>query len=479
MLHDGTSIFCERCGRVLPVAGPFADAHYCVGCRFYTCSSCWNSTALRCVGCAGEGPERGPPGTRGQKAARRSMRDLRGVRSELLAISAREGVAKDTAGRDELAIERRLLTIRAESASAAVLAALEHVRTPAMAQRLRREVDAEMRNIAAVWRPPPEAPARHRRLPTLRPPALPTLRLPTLRLPTLRRLPALPTLRLPTARLRALLTLRVPVLRLSRPRRPTVRMPPRGVTVLTSAALGAAFVAVAVIASLNLVNFQGVEPEVGPPALSEGAREGVAGGAPSRSPAPTSRPAPREAVHMPFDELIMGADVSVLWDMVSGGGDVEVAPFPNAVDRSLKLTGSPSGDPATLCDTVSPLGEVPLRVSADLLIAGDAEGASVRMELDDAAIGMVIGERGEVAIEPSGHVPAGTVAAAQWYRVALTIDPDRGTFWVNAVPRNGHEVEGSEQNLPATWSTLSDPRLCISGPGVAGAELFLDNVSIE
>lgn len=503
MLQDGTSIFCERCGHLLPVSGPLADAHYCVSCRLYACGSCWNSTALRCTGCAEQAVD-GGRGPSGLKAARRSMSDLRGVRAELLAISAREAKTKDALRPEDLRIARLLLTIRAESASAAAHAAIERVRTPDMAQRLRRDVDAEMRSIAAVWRPPPEAQAQRRWLPTLGLPAMSILRSPTLRFRALLklRLPAQPTLRLPGGwppipRLPSisLLTVRLPALRLPTPRGstlwppapmlgtlrlPTVRKPARGAIVIASAALSAALVGVVLVASLNTPPFQSGPRDPGPPALSEGAREGVAGGTPSREPAPTVRPEARDAIHMAFDELVMGADVSGLWDTVAGGGGVEVAPFPNAVDRSLKLTSSPSGDPTTLCESVSAVDAMPLRVSADLLIAGGAEGASVRLELDDAAIGLVIRAGGVLGIEPVGRLVAGTVAAAQWYRVVLTLDPDRGTYRVTATPRNGDTIDGAEQSLSAMWrSSPSDPRLCISGPAVAGAELFLDNVAIE
>ena len=442
MVQAGTCILCERCGGVLPVAGPLADAHYCVGCGLYMGSSCWNSSALRCIRCAGAGANAEAPATKGLQAARRGMRDLRGVRSELLGVAARE--AKATPRREEPGIERRLLTVRAKSDSEAVLVALQHVRAHDIAQRMRRELDAEMCNITAVWRPETEAPARHPRPSTLR---RPTLRLPAWRFPNLRL--------------------------------PRTRVSPRDVTLISSVALPAAFIVLVVASTSNLLTHPGGPRGTGLPTARETARDVVAGGAPSPAPVPTTRPEPREAVHMAFDELIMGADVSILWDVIAGGGGVEVAPFPNAVDRSLRLMGSLSGDPTTLCHSIPARGQL-LRVSVDLLISGEAGGTAVRLELDGGAVGLVVGDNGEVEIEPVGNLPAEIIAAAQWYRVVLAIDPVQETYRVTAIPRNGAAIEVPERSLPATWrSALSGLRLCISGPAVAGGELFLDNVTIE
>jgi hypothetical protein len=502
--RERTSIYCERCGTVVPVGDRSPGPHYCAGCQSYICSTCWNGSALRCVGCAGGTADGGPlAGTRGVRTGRRILRDLESVRPELDALSARE---EADAPLDDPHLQRRLLRIKAESAAEAALASIEDVRAPD-ARSLRQSIELERLRVAAIA--PTEPEPRRFRLPAIPLPrlsfprwsfprlSLPRLSLPTLALPRLS-LPrvsfprlSLPRLSLPTLALPRLSLphvsfpglsvprLSLPTLALPRLSLPRLSLPRVSVPVarLVAGTAGAVAIAVIVVAA---VLFRGSQPStplgVVVPLATPTPEGRVAGGRSSLGPLPS--PTARLVQRSTFDELVMGSALPAAFSVQADGGSAGVAPFPNAVDRSLQLISSPSGAPTRLCHAV-PGGTAQLLISVDLHAARPF-GVSVLLRLSDGVdgVGVRVGEDGSPVLEPGGGSLPVTIGGSGWSRLTFAIDPIRSL--VHVTVGTGSQSGEADVALPLSWPSADDSaQLCIGSPQLPQADLFVDNLVIE
>jgi hypothetical protein len=424
MAREGTAIYCERCGAVVPITGRSAVARYCSGCQIFVCRDCWNAPALRCLDCADPSAQ---GRTHGVLAARRILRDLGTVRAELetLNYGGRPGLPPG-----EVRLQQRLLAIKAADAAAAALMAIEDVRgSPAAA--LRRDIELERLHVAASV--PSETMTWRSRA---------------------------------TAVAAALLT--------ARPRIPTQWTAPA--LALVGAAVGGGLLILMLAVAFSGPPYRTAGP-AGPAAVqgpSATPETGVAGGNPSQTPAPTVTAGP---IHASFDELIMDRPLPAAWRLTPADGEAVVAPFPNAVDRSLRLSTSSSGRQTTACRATRPAAN--LRISLDLY-TDDPAGAEISIRTVDPSeqVAIVSGPDGGLVANPGAN-PLPGIALQEGAWMTLSIAADAGAAAQIAIrPRQlGAEATAS---LPAA-SNLSAPgtSLCITSPVSPGASLNVDNLSAE
>lgn len=418
----GPSFYCERCGDATFLDGTHSGAHYCVACRLFTCNHCWQTDAHACAVCAANLPI----AVKGLSAARPMLATLRGIHSELADISARE--VQGTGSANETVAERRLLAVKSASLSRAIAIALLEVkpRHALTAAALLRAANVEAARIAGVG----EAEARLPAGPLRRP------------------MNWIASFRRSRAGLEWL-PMALPIL------------------VVLAVAYGAGFLLLSQRPSANDVGLAVVEP------TPEGQ---VAGGAPTRSPQPTStavaRRSPVQRLAITFDELIIDAPPEG-WNVL--GGTASAAAFPNAVDRSIRLMTGDDSTQALLC---TPLPKGARFVTLELSARRWA-GSRVKLDSRDASFGLEVGPAQTAASQPSGNsLLDQPLETGIWYQAGIALDPEADVVEVWMRPRQGARGLQTEP-VPPGWSdgSPSDARLCISAPD--GGELFVDNVIIE
>jgi hypothetical protein len=173
----------------------------------------------------------------------------------------------------------------------------------------------------------------------------------------------------------------------------------------------------------------------------------------------------------------MGAALPAGWRIQGDPANAEVAPFPNAVDRSLQLTTMPDGSPITIC---LPFDREATQVSIDLL-ADQPPGVAVslRVPATGAEVGMAVAADGRPVVR-SGEAPLGesAVPAATWVRAIFEARPGSGTILIHLVPRGDELPTGT--SAPMDWSSIGPMfELCFTSPSAAASELSVDNVVIE
>jgi hypothetical protein len=409
-----TSIYCERCGAVVPVDDLSAEARYCVGCQLYTCDACWDGEAVRCATCHAQSADKGDPQAQLDWAIL-GFRELSMVRPEL------DSLATAVKGPlDAERLERRLLTIRARDSTATALRALGQARQGEEERELRQQVELERLRIAAVSRATEEP--RRQQL----------------------QLPALPS------GVRAIW------------RRPS---PISGVS--PSAAFAVASFGAAILLMATVVwpairtGLRAPQAGVASTPTPEGA---VAGGNPSRKPA--VGPMPVAPMNATFDEIVIGGAIPREWRIIGDASNVEVAPFPNAVDRSLRLISADDGSPTSLCHTL--VGHLSNLVVD--LYAADPAGLTLSLK-DQAGSegGIEVSRSGRVLLDPGSQPLTGPgFDAGTWVTVGLLLDESALRITVG----------GSTARVP--WSsTATAAELCLASPTGAGADLFVDNVTID
>jgi hypothetical protein len=422
-LPDTSFFYCERCGTATFLGGTTPGAHYCPGCRRYTCHDCWDGAVHRCVRCAIEAPT-------GITVARAMLGTLRSVREEISALTAREANAEEPGA--ALEIERRLLEVKSASLAAAIERALAdpNPRQAVTARSLRRAALGEMERIPGARVVSARSSRQH----------------------------------VPTRNWLGLLATR-------RPTRIDLGRLRMAALVLIAVAWSVGILLVARLAATD----RGLSS--GPTSTPEGQ---VAGGIPTQSPQPTPtyslNASPATPVSMTFDELITDA-VPAGWDV--RGGTALGVPFPNAVDRSVRLETGGDGGRASFC-TPLPAGQR-RSVTAELL-THEWSGAAVTLDGADASVGLAVGPEGAAHLEPGAvSVPVGPIVADVWYRVGFSLDPGHDLVTISLGRREGAERAVHQQATPAGWagSFPADTRLCISAPAGAGSELYVDNVTVE
>jgi len=173
----------------------------------------------------------------------------------------------------------------------------------------------------------------------------------------------------------------------------------------------------------------------------------------------------------------MGAALPEGWRILGDPANAEVAPFPNAVDRSLRLRTKPDGSPITIC---LPFEGAAAQVSIDLL-ADQPSGlaVSLRVPAAGAEVSMAVAADGRPVVRP-GETPLleSAVPAVTWVRTIFEARPAAGTILIHLGPRS--DVLPAGTSAPMDWSSIGPTfELCITSPSAAASELVVDNIAIE
>jgi hypothetical protein len=431
--------FCERCGAQTALGPRAPNAHYCVACRLFTCDSCWTDSAVRCDSCAARSTAKAS----GLTAARPLVGALSGVRGELAGVAERQKATGESA--EELDSERHLLAVKAGSILAATELALGQVQPPhaASARSLGRRAHAEMASIAEQLRP--GEPERH-------------------------------------PRRDARLQLRRTWLAVQRPWQAVQAI--RGKVTIRSFVLPIAAVttAVVVIAAVLFLRPGSGPFTAGAPSPSPTHEGQVAGGTPAfpaaSPPAPAGGPNAK-SVSFTFDELVAYEGPGAGWDLPDGNGLAEIAPFPNAVDRSLLLASASGSGSATICRDGLPDADL---VSIDLS-AADWRGMSIEVRRGTEAAAISVDDGSHLVLQAGGRTAELTdqFAATGWLRLTASMDLAQGSIEVRAEPRGGGAGASGVVPLPDSWQAAVGQvtTVCITSPSSSPDEVYIDNLIIS
>jgi hypothetical protein len=425
-------MFCERCGTKLdPAAAGLAE--FCAACSTFVGEECWDAVGA-CRSCAESGRA---PRAVGLVAVRRARRQLRIARGE---VDALEAVARVSAEPPQLTLEtwfarRRVDLIRDASRRAALATA------PRYATRLvplEREIAAEHAGLllrldalegrtaaggvvprGAIPRPRAAAPAPA--------PFAWRSRLSDLRLP----------LALGLLLAAALLA----------PRLAALVAGPAGSTVSRSVSAAS--------------------PEAGVAA---------ARGTPAQASAPARSAEVPDAASFTFDAMRMGETLAGDLSIARGSTEqVQVAPRPSAVDRSLRLSSDAEGAGAEVCLAPPfPVGGAEMQV----LTADDR--AELFMTLGQRSAPVVRFVVGGGRADLNGATAPVRIDAGQWFRLAIHRDPI-GTMTsasIEQVRGTGHATSLSASS--ETGDAADGTGLCIGlSDGEAGIEAFINDLEVR
>lgn len=435
MAPEETSIYCEQCGSAVRSDDEASEVHYCAQCELFTCRGCWGTSELRCWACEASPLVVGETRERIQKA-RQVLKRLEAFRPQLDAATAR-ATPRGTPG-----LDARLEVMRANATAEYALAILDASRSAA-AQKLRTEIQIERMRAAATY--------------DLRTAHSPGGQRGLLRMPAYR-----PTLRIPRLAKR-------------------VAWPRHGLamTAVPAAAIVALAIGGALLATLNRSGTADVGLGRATPPVASTPEGAVAGNrSDTPQPAPTAHPRVATASPVTFDGLIMGRGLPDAIQSLIQGGTAEVAPIPNAVDRSLRLVSSSDGTPARFCHPL-PAKSGAVKMAADIL-APQAAPARVVVRFGDghdaAEVGIAISAGGELAVVPGGRV-IGQITADEWLKLELYLG-DTGALSIATRSEYGSSGTEAEVALPSAWPK-AEASLCISTPPTAGGEVYVNSVLIE
>ena len=413
MAGSRTSILCERCAAVTPIERDSAETRYCASCKLFICGRCWNGEQFSCAACAEEASDDGSDPQASLNRAINAFRDLAKVRTELESLGAVPAWGSAT----ELELQHRLLIIKADDTTSAAISALSNAPQEESTHLIRHSVEVERLRVAAL----PSAP---------------------------------------------------PTRRSSRPRLPAITVP--HVWPFAAAAIGIATV-IGGAALIPAVRPDPTERRLG--AMSSPSVEGGVAGARSSpvppSPGATATPPSRET----FDELFIGAQLPERWSVMGRAESVQVAPFPNPVDRSLRVTSSPDGASNAACYQIGIATSISLDVFSDrppgMLI-------SLRSPESGSELGLLVGVDGSILTQPANtRLGDSVVDPDEWHRVFLGIDTAK-TVTLKVEPRDAIGVIGAQASVPFEWpSTDAHQELCVASPGTAGDAAFVDNVIVR
>ena len=181
---------------------------------------------------------------------------------------------------------------------------------------------------------------------------------------------------------------------------------------------------------------------------------------------------------MTFDELPIGAELPDEWRIVGSAEGVQVASFPDPFDRSLQVISSSAGESSAACYQAGAATSISVDVFSD---APAGMVISLRVPASGAELGVAIGADGSVLLQP-GSVPLGdaVVDPEEWYHVSFAIDVAGDSVAVQGEPRDVIGSTAAQASVPFDWSSAgARPELCVASPPDAGADAFLDNVTVE
>jgi hypothetical protein len=427
MAGTDRGVYCERCGTYLDLVAA-VPVHSCPACHSIACQSCWNVPRRRCDGCAAVAGDAAPRLRGGLARSLDVLRSLDELGSEVEALT--EPGTAGRAGRergddlDLLLMVARIATLRGEADEAlrrapprsAVRAAdvRQRIETGATAleQRLAELQFGRLREPESVERPAPRA---------------------------------------------------------------SWWSPGRTATLIRAAGGAVLLVAVAAVAlapAASPENFVPVQP-----AESESAAEGVLGGDPAEAtPTPAEPTAVATATQITFDELRMTAPVGPEWRIERGErGQVGLAAFPSAMDRSLEISTSASGAGVSVCRTLaSPVAELTIdawieSAESRLLLAVASGAPDPRQSTWLLATDVVPGAAVDRTVR---------VTADAWYRFELVARPGGSDArWSVRPTENGTESTAPVADGQVALQEAAE--LCVGlADGTPGVRALIDDLTI-
>ncbi len=238
-----------------------------------------------------------------------------------------------------------------------------------------------------------------------------------------------------------------------------------------SVGAGAAVIGLALALALgpNLARTPGAAEVPGAP----GVEGQIAAGRPSQTPEPTpSHLDSTETVPVTFDAVVTGKMPSG-WTVA--GGTAGVVPFPNPVDRSLRIFAS--GETASACSRAEIDGAG--RLSMDVL-RGERSAVTVSIGEGDGAASLVVRRNGVVRAQPGGPVLGTRVAPGKWHEVGfeLTLASGEPIIAVILGSRDVGEVE--RVTIPGSALEQNGPhRLCVLVRATSRGDVHVDNLVID
>jgi hypothetical protein len=345
---------------------------------------------------------------------------LSAVQGELAGVGDREQAGRVSA--EELAIERKLLAIKANSIAAAIELALRRVqpRHVVSVRNLEGRARADMASIREALQP-----AKSPRVP--RPDPRAQLR-------------------------RALLAARTIRARVT-----------KRAFVIPTTALIVGGAGMAAVLSLRPAD---APPAAVAPTASSTPEGQVAGGTPQRR-------------SFTFDELTAYGPPGPGWELRGESGRAEIAPFPDPFDRSLHVSSSRGTGTAVICRTG--LRDTDL-VSMDLS-AADWRGMSLEVRQGSEVVTIIVDDRSRLLLHADGMTTDVTerFEATGWQRLTLSFDLIDGVIGFRMQQRDGDAGVASGISLPSAWtaSTGQSADVCISPPRDAVEGMYVDNLIIS
>lgn len=412
MLH------CEVCGTGVAA---LAGARYCLECGLYVCLGCWRERRRRCRECVDA--DRGPSG-RGASVltARRADRRLREVVAAAAAVPSTSAPVDD----DDSVFVRSSLHVKASTAAHIGRASLARLTGTPARRRLAARIESNAARAEAAVR-------RHATSPT----------------------------------------------RESAMQRP---VPPRRLAAwLTGVATAAAVAAIVVVVLPNIIDSSDGTREQTLAGLSASSdRTGLPTAQPSarQSASPAAEPpspsaSPTIILAVAFDELTMNSGLGAEWAASGDTDAVEVAPIPNAVNRSARLVTSGSFGAEACTELAAATGE--LTVTVDVMVSGGAARADVSL---DAAPGRLTAsytaERSTLSGAGMAPLQLDGISPGEWYRSVISVRPG-GEWELTALEKDPVE----QSALMGNPTGIGPPRrICIGVEGEAGASAHFDNLTI-
>jgi hypothetical protein len=188
-------------------------------------------------------------------------------------------------------------------------------------------------------------------------------------------------------------------------------------------------------------------------------------------PSPAAGPTTIFAVT--FDDLTMNSGLGAEWTASGEDDSVEVAPIPNAVNRSARLVAS--GSSAAEACAVLAADTDELTVTVDVMLSGGASRADVSL---DAATGRLIAsygtERSTLSRDGVAALELGGITPEEWYRSEFSLTS--GGEW-ELTPLEGDSA--AERAPMGTATGIGPPRrVCIGVDGRPGSSAHFDNLTI-
>jgi hypothetical protein len=245
------------------------------------------------------------------------------------------------------------------------------------------------------------------------------------------------------------------------------------------AVLVAGFVFIASVGSILAVSLQPTARPSGGNVTEPTVREEIAGSTPRSSASPTSAPvlsaAAQPMADYRFDDLAMGSLLGAEWSITGSMGDVVVAAFPTAVDRSLQLRPGPQA--LRICRLGAP-GSAIQSLTVDFLFdpAVPSDARLLHMPMVTGDVELATTAQNTLVLNIAGDSAGMTqVEPMTWYQANLEAG-DGGLLFSLSDPESGAEtaeIEGSWQ------AGLVSDQVCFELPAGAAADLYIDNVKIN